>query len=1801
MNKFRMILLSLALLALPLFGSMRAATWAPIGTSVSDDGYALTDTYANGDHLSAEGSEIEGVDNCSFTSSEDDDTLDVYGTLHTYADEELTESEDATPCSLKVDGDVVVDATEADATVNINSDVTFEPFSAVVSGEDALGEGAQLVFKTAEGTKITVNVDYNLSFVGHTGADRAADESIDLHVSFIGAGQTIFKMADGTKISFTGDEPDTTAPVTYELNDDTGLLEPVLPDEISTTAGGVKVFVTMDQTATQVTNGQNKVLFERTNNDGGTENTMVYLGYNTVFTYVSDNYYGVDPDANGYEDMNFVPGGYAAVAIDPSNIVGTGRMVLFIKGAYKTGNDLGDDIPEGLEDYSDYILEKYPFNDGALVIAGHWVSSTDGEFDVTALRTPYTVDDEENETGYDFSSPAGIKAIFRIVDNNYYTTATAALGAGETLSPAAADKRGLLLINDCQNHGKLASDPYWDGTNDTGLGYTWAYANNPTQNVRMGCVLGINGILDVYDHTFLDYVAGSINQLDPIALNDFEGSTIKMKNPAAFIIDGLDEALLSGDEPTSYFESAYLTQTAPVHGQIYLRGNAKALFKCAASSVYGYNYYLMTQDDPYDSLTDYNMWLLLNELDEDGLFVGLGYDGYQLANNTHTKVGEGEHALSVEGRGSVISWAVTDIPIYEDAYADTLTARSYATAYDTTAKNGSLSLATILTDYTGREINFTQDATAEDPSVYTEEYISRPLTISDDATYLRYNSPALFINHKLSLYNTKFDHTDPSKYVNGYPDYSEPAIVGGERFYFVDNEDTGIEYDGSDPDRYRFPEFRLFNSEIRLHEDLCATGVRFVAMDDSSSKTAPDGSNTSIIRFYDHGDANDTMMTGRGRYFVLGSEVSGMGIDDSANFITASAFVNVFKHNKPQGYTDGADTSSTIKLAVRNGNEFPSTVSTSHYERQRASHYLLCSVPSVADAQTGIFLGWTTTATWPDEEIAVPTGDEYSYPYANEELSDNASDTWFKLNASYANALDEVINTLPAVPAEFAIEGNNINFGGYDINGNGPKVPVKDDYDSGNIYVNFGGKFSAAAAPVDVRSTGLSLTSMINTNVPQRMWNDFDTAGIDRITWYSGQIYLPTKQVIFGDNYGVTPSNITEAMFDANSEALYDGIQYARLTPGKEMTFAWNFRDTAIESLFKDGSVPFDPTGLRLLYVGANSDVQQLRVSGATVTDPFYMDTSGDGSRPAVARIREFASLSSTRDVRVPGEGDHALLFVEFGGRIGLGSSEWNGHSTAAWDILGQDYVTICPLGNGVIDVNSDLTVADDLPLIASTSFGKYEVDRLTFQSTCEREIRVPTGVTLDLTSFGQSDYQQQIVFGGNVKLVIEQGASIRFPTAASVAGKGGVVLYFNDQSQLIFEGINEGLNARYTNVLGDDIDVEGTGVTRSKILGKGQIWLNKNAKLKVFSTAAVGVESDDTTAATNVTLSLQRQSQFLIGDANMPGGVFQVGNPVAVTDGEVSFALALNGADALFHTDREGFFGLGAGIVNKVSSAPNGAATTTGNPLLTEGTTLAEIDSDTKRPSFTPDDDAIEGTAWQIIPLYNVKAITITLKNGVIEHKNVCDGSSNQASLWAVGPLATSGTVSLSVNGIANAKIRGGGNILYVPAHSVAATDTTPSMYDSGWQHIAANIWDYAGPVSEDGEMYSVLASAPLVLDRTDLTNTNYEVGGRTFAFTTAASFFDALAFKAYSAQGAASKKIALGGTEFAINGAYVNTTNAASKYLDTTLTTSLNEIIRPANPAVVAGKTSDALDLGTLACQGDLAPIAYVALQQK
>jgi len=1819
--------------------------WVPVGDNVrtvNGDRWAYTGaTYEHKDLVSPEiGTVINPgqVYNKSYTATSVDNVLNIYGTLYSnYPDggggTQVLLAGSPQPVPLKIDRDVLVQALTADMTINIKENVTIEPyFHSPLADESGV---SQIYFNAAAGRKITVNVDNDVIFKGKTTAAGETRGFQDLIITFAGPGQVDFKMADGTKIEFTG-EIDKTNGITLDPN--SCLITNW--QTFTSDAGGTKVFVLMDQTAANVAACKHKVVFERLNYTAESLRTLVYVGPNSLITYLSDNLTGFPGGS--------ATGGYGSIAFDPSN-PGTGRMVLFIAGAYDVDNH--EFLPgEGKVPNPSFqeITKKYPFNDGAVLIVGHFVR----DFDPGTISGLSAGGETVGAPGYDFSRPAGIQAIFRVTDD----LAFANIGTNP-YSPSANDRRGLLVVNDTQNHGKLGSDPYWDlYTTAAGgfLGVDFANSNpaNSLRNVRFGFLLGVNGLFDVYHNCFLDYAGGAVNQQDPLAEFDADidpvvaDSLIKKRNPSAFIFDGLDPALFINGNPfhggalAEFVAANPFTQVNPVTAQVLLRGNGTIYVKSSTNSSDGihkgylFNFWHSGPDPLNDKALDYTAVLAVGE--------GSTYNGFNLTPTAESnQSGEGQHVIDVEGKVKVTSLS-----------NNTTCGRTYLPAV---SDSGVLTMASVLRDFRGNEIF---GITILPAGKSYGDPVMRPLT-ADGTPYARYNSPAMFFNNFMCLYNTILRHSDATKYVDGIPNLSEPAMTGGERFFYAVNFwGTDPATVAADPDRYRFPEIRFYNSVFQIQESCNLSGVRAVVTDLGSS--TPSGDNTSVFMFFDHGDQLDTALRGFGRVLMFGSslnvmadscDIDGLPKKPSSNWATESAYVNVFRHSLVPEYHG---TASAVTLSLQNGNQFLPNVPLNLYELERAEHLFVFSQPAAAFASTDMRIGWPTIV---GDASPFPSSYPYPFPagvpYPGETLSTNPADLF-------------TLDALIATPAVVSIDGQFICWGSFDCEGEGTDIPVATGTDPGIIYVDHGGKLTITrpATPIFPNDRDSKpYRTVVATTICQKIWNDYDLDGTARVIRLTGDVDLPHDQSIFDATYNIQPYGFTLAMFDArraetdgyvrvsfdNGDVRYPAVDTRPLRNDRSgaqiVTFGWFYRDFDLVNFIPVKNLAKNPkraaklasvkSGIQawlratevqktvvkrpvdLLYIGAGDDITQLGVAGATMADPFELDVSGDGVNPVVARVREFVSEKTTNDILYDhfiGEGQHAVLFGEFNGRIGLGSRAWNERSLFAWNLLGKDWVSICPLGNMTVDVNSNLIVTDRGAFIAAENFGREftptntnapfsvgvpgfygEDQQATFISTEQVEIRVPANGELDFTAFGRTlqkknevtnqatggNAMQKISFAGNVRVVLEEGATLRLPDNPSLLpdGSPAFILYFNDASQLIFEGAKDSTPfLKFANSAA-------TQFSRIKIVGKGQIWLNKDAKFIVNGNTMVAVQTDAIQPETDVTISIRRQGQMYIGTETVSGGSFEVGNPTNHTTDlqthDIKFNLLLNGAKALVHIDREGFLGFGAGVVNK-NGNPNGDALVSNNPVLdVNGNAALNVNG---FPIFNPDTDYDQALgdfslAWQVQALHNVSHVNVDIKQGIIEHKNIGDGSNSNASLMAIGPVVSpllGGTgFRFAVNGRVDAFVRGGGNLMFVPG--TGPTDANPS----GTYFV--NVWDYVGPLPF-GESYSVLASAPLLLDRDAVEFTPgtgfapFGDGGRVFTGNQV-DMFNLLSFRPFRLQG--QKKIDISSTQFAVSGVYVDDTSA--KYGTVTAGPGAL-IVRLDDPAFTGGSIYDALVTGAL-----------------
>src|SRR5579872_5905849 len=200
-RNLRKVLLSAALFGLPFISTNAVMDWVPVGDSVATingDKWAETaSTYQHKDLISPDiGSTINPgqLYNKPFTATAGagNDTLNIYGTLYTNAPS-LGGTGGVTPVPLKIDKDVLVQALTTDMTINIQEDVTIEPYFA---SPDADESGvAQIYFNAAAGRTITVNVNHNVTFQGKTTHAGETTGFEDLIITFAGRGQTKFIMA----------------------------------------------------------------------------------------------------------------------------------------------------------------------------------------------------------------------------------------------------------------------------------------------------------------------------------------------------------------------------------------------------------------------------------------------------------------------------------------------------------------------------------------------------------------------------------------------------------------------------------------------------------------------------------------------------------------------------------------------------------------------------------------------------------------------------------------------------------------------------------------------------------------------------------------------------------------------------------------------------------------------------------------------------------------------------------------------------------------------------------------------------------------------------------------------------------------------------------------------------------------------------------------------------------------------------------------------------------------------------------------------------------------------------------------------------------------------------------------------------------------------------------------------------------------------------------------------------------------------------------------------------------------------
>jgi hypothetical protein len=435
-------------------------------------------------------------------------------------------------------------------------------------------------------------------------------------------------------------------------------------------------------------------------------------------------------------------------------------------------------------------------------------------------------------------------------------------------------------------------------------------------------------------------------------------------------------------------------------------------------------------------------------------------------------------------------------------------------------------------------------------------------------------------------------------------------------------------------------------------------------------------------------------------------------------------------------------------------------------------------------------------------------------------------------------------------------------------------------------------------------------------------------------------------------------------------------------------------------------------------------DVDQLQIQGSRIGDQVAILIDGGWVRELVfERVGSYSAQAAV-----------GLIVLQDDGRVGLGTAERNIDSIEAEVVMGVNGVTIVGNGNGQVDLNSNIIVNN----ICAVLKGPYSNGNiLRFRSEVPQEFRIKSGATFDLSQFVAGDV---IEFTGAITMVFEPGSRCVTGGATIRFGDNVVVLAEpNSNPNELFDMINEYLpyNNALSLVTTTSITVPHNelaplvgagGVTntdpfRVRFAGTGTYEFFDKSSFFIPRYAFVGIETLHEVVGTatinvpqtNLRFLLSGDSSVVLGDSRdvyTPGGSLQIGNTqdFSTYGHSITFTLDLEGPNALFSIDSQGFLGLNAGIVGKGSFVPN---------------------------------------TWLVDLLFNTSQVIMNVNAGVFDHSRTFSGDSTQASLMAIGnntsytlnlpsespyeQTSNNSSSFLALNGVGHSNITGGGNIALI------------------------------------------------------------------------------------------------------------------------------------------------------------------------
>lgn len=849
----------------------------------------------------------------------------------------------------------------------------------------------------------------------------------------------------------------------------------------------------------------------------------------------------------------------------------------------------------------------------------------------------------------------------------------------------------------------------------------------------------------------------------------------------------------------------------------------------------------------------------------------------------------------------------------------------------------------------------------------------------EDGELYAYNLGAFLINGRMNLKNVSLSHTDENAIVLENDDVlSEPVYVGGETFKLLRLDDASLPVEIESR-----PKITFVSSRFLIHTDVALTGVDLL-VPNRVEVTEVGLQNLSQFVFASNGRAVDD---GTGRRLILGT-LSGATAQDGVSIVDSDAHLDVMQTEDVFDIAvdpNAPDGDHTLQfITTTNDNTITEEIGDADISDQVSIH--------------SIFLG-------NNSNISIGTNADDTGFFEN-------TSPWLRLSGDF-----------------FAFESS----GGPLDNPASSLRTAK-----GAIFVDLNGRFSID--PEFDATMGAMVVRSRNAITDLPVGNVYFEPGVGIAPWVLNfdPNDIRTRQFPYEDEYDQQAAS--DLIVVAADEVISDfTIDWLLIRQNNEQIFG-----RCMTRELPDAAFPFVPYPVDQIQPGfcppvtennitnvpiIEGEVGQLQIAGSRLGDPAHIKIRG-------GFVREIVFQDTGR----AGEAPVAIIILEEGGRVGIGSANTNSDSVTAARRLGHNGVIIIGnRGGGQVILNEGVVIEGQCPFLFGPDIQPGETVDVISESGDIQQIAIRAGGTFDLNSIAEGGF---LDLGADIRLSVEAGSLLLFGEAEM--GENSL-LRLRGNSRIDFLPANTAaVNRFFADIPLGSIDntlspteptdaslphnefaplinfgegLNNTDQFRTRIVGVGTIELSENAQINIPAGAIVGVETIDqlvgdaqamratiTRTTTDLTIRLLDAAQFNIGNAatEQRGGVFQIGNVEdRGSDHSISFQLELNGAETEFNLGSGAVLGLGAGVANLNVENPS--------QLL-------------------------------INPLYNVDNISIIVNAGTFDASRIFTTDDARANVILIGENGVDETTfTFTVANNSSAVVRGGSPLVLVNEGTVA------------------------------------------------------------------------------------------------------------------------------------------------------------------